>query len=75
MSPPLIAQVADDILPDGGLETAIWVLIAAVIVGLYLIVRRTRKKTMNHYLDREQREQEMKERDPDLRKDEPDGDA
>lgn len=54
-------------LPIGGAETIIWVLVAALIVGLYLIIRRTRIKSRNHYLNRAEREAEMRKNDPDMR--------
>ncbi len=54
-------------LPSGGADTVIWVLVAALIVGLYLIIRRTRIKSRNHYLDRADREADMRRDDPDMR--------
>ncbi len=54
-------------LPSGGAETVIWLLVAALIVGLYLIIRRTRIKSREHYLDRTQREDQMRRDDPDMR--------
>lgn len=54
-------------LPTGGAETIVWVLVAALIVGLYLIIRRTRIKSRNHYLNRAEREAEMRKNDPDMR--------
>ena len=63
---PLFAQTGAP-LPSGGAEAVIWVLVAAVIVGLYLIVRRTRIKSRKHFLDRADRETEMRRSDPDMR--------
>jgi len=54
-------------LPSGGAEAVVWVLVAALIVGLYLVIRRTRIKSRNHYLDQGERESEMRKNDPDLR--------
>ncbi len=54
-------------LPSGGAETVIWLLVAALIVGLYLIIRRTRIKSREHYLDRTQREDQMRRNDPDMK--------
>jgi len=65
MSSP-IAQAATG-LPSGGAETVVWLLVAAVIVGLYLVVRRTRNASRRDYLDRRRREEEMRKNDPDMR--------
>ena len=54
-------------LPSGGAEAVVWVLVAALIVGLYLVIRRTRMKSRNYYLDQAERESEMRENDPDMR--------
>ncbi len=54
-------------LPSGGAEAVVWVLVAALIVGLYLIIRRTRVKSRKHYLDRADRETETRRSDPDMR--------
>lgn len=63
---PLFAQTGSP-LPSGGAEAVIWVLVAAVIVGLYLVVRHTRIKSRRHYLDRVRREEEMRRNDPDMK--------
>ncbi|MCJ7780582.1 MAG: hypothetical protein MUQ27_07135 [Acidimicrobiia bacterium] len=63
---PLFAQTGSP-LPSGGAETVIWVLVAAVIVGLYLIVRRTRIKSRRHYLDRVKREEDVRRNDRDIK--------
>ena len=54
-------------LPEGGAEAVVWLLVAGVITGLYLLLRRTRTRSRQHYLDREQREEEMRRNDPDMR--------
>jgi hypothetical protein len=54
-------------LPSGGAEAVVWVLVAALIVGLYLVIRRTRIKSRKHYLDRADRETEMRRSDPDMK--------
>lgn len=53
-------------LPDGTAEAVVWIAIAAVIVGLYLIIRRTRLKSRDDYLNQAEREAEMRENDPDM---------
>jgi len=63
---PLLLQIGSP-LPSGFAEVVVWLAVAAVIVGLYLVIRRTRARTQRHYLDREQREQQMRRNDPDMR--------
>ena len=54
-------------LPSSGAEAVVWVLVAALIVGLYLVIRRTRIRSRKHYLDRAERETEMRRSDPDMK--------
>ena len=64
--PSVFAQT-DSPLPSGGADAIMWVLVATLIVGLYLIIRRTRIKSRKHYLNRAQRETEMRKNDPDMK--------
>jgi len=64
--PAVFAQIDSPIL-SGGTEAIVWVVVAAIIVGLYLIIRHTRIKSRKHYLDRAQRETEKRKNDPDMR--------
>jgi len=64
---PLVFAQTRSSLPSGSAEVAIWLVLAAVIVGLYLIIRKTRNTSRRHYLNRQQHEEEMKRRDPDMR--------
>ncbi len=63
----MFVSFAQVTLPSGGAETAVWLLVAALIVGLYLLIRHTRISSRRQYLDRERREDEMKRNDPDMR--------
>lgn len=54
-------------LPSGGAETLVWLIVASVIVGLYLVTRRTRIKSRRHYLDGQERQEELRRIDPDMR--------
>jgi len=54
-------------LPSGFAEVIAWLLVAAVIVGLYLVLRRTRINSRRHYMDRAEREEEQRRNDPDMR--------
>ena len=54
-------------LPDGGgLSWLPWLLGAGVILGLWFVVARTRKRTYNAYWERRKREQERRANDPDM---------
>lgn len=55
------------VFPEGGAEAVVWLLVAAVITGLYLVIRRTRIRSRRHYLDRARREEEIRRNDPDMR--------
>ena len=65
----MLSNVAQDAvsLPDSGAEAVVWAVIAAVIVGLYLVIRRTRLKSRDEYLDQAEREAEMRKNDPDMK--------
>ena len=54
-------------LPNGGAEVVVWAVIAVVIVGLYLIIRRTRLKSRDEYMDQAERGAEMRTNDPDMK--------
>ena len=62
----LFAQTGTS-LPSGGTEAVVWVFVAALIVGLYLIIRRTRIKSRKHYLDRADGETKIRRSDPDMK--------
>ncbi|MDX1689561.1 MAG: hypothetical protein R3290_00920 [Acidimicrobiia bacterium] len=56
----LLAQ-ADDTgldLPDDGAAWIVWLLVAGVIVGLYLVVQRTRERAEREYWERKREEDE-----------------
>ena len=65
VSAGLIAQVVD--LPEaGGGGWFFWLLGAAVILGLWFVISRTRKRTYNAYWERKQREADLRANDPDM---------
>lgn len=66
---PLVLAQTGSSLPKGGVEAVVWLLVASVIVGLYLIIRRTRIKTRRHYLDQQKHQEENRRNDPDMRND------
>lgn len=45
----------------------VWLLLGAGIVGLFMIINRTRKRSYRHYMDKAAREAEMKANDPDMK--------
>ncbi len=58
-------------LPDTGSgEVLLWLLLAAGIVVLYLIVSRTRKRSYRDYIRRTDPEAELRSKDPDMKKEE-----
>ncbi len=65
----LLAQETSTIPEAGGGAILIWLLLGAGIIGLYLVVNRTRRRSYGNYMSRAEREAEMKENDPDMRKD------
>lgn len=67
MHAQIVAQETN--LPDGGGgQILFWLIGAGVILGLWFIIARTRKKSYNAYWDRRRSEQQLKDNDPDLAK-------
>ncbi len=72
MLPVLVAAEPQGSLPGGGAETVVWVVVGAVLVGLYLLLRRTRRRSERAFMDARRREEQLRANDPDLRRpDEP----
>ncbi len=64
----ILAQTTELSLPtSGGGEIVAWLLLAGGIVGLFLIINRTRKRSYRHYMDQAKREAELKANDPDMK--------
>ncbi len=63
--------------PDGFVETIpddpgaqiVWGLILAALVAGYFLTARSRRRATEHYLDAKRREQELRDNDPDMKKD------
>lgn len=68
----LFAQIlAQDIepLPSGGAgQIFFWVLGAGIILGLWFIVARSRRRSYNAYWERKRREEQRRLDDPDMAK-------
>lgn len=63
----LLAQETSTIPEAGGGAILLWVVLAAGIVGLYVLITRTRKRSYRDYMSRAEREAEMKANDPDMK--------
>lgn len=60
---------SDSILPDETSARVVWLVVAAVILGLYFLMKTARKKATREYWDRRKAEEERIANDPDMRKD------
>ena len=67
----IVAQEAGFTLPAGE-EIIAWVIGAAVIIGLWVVISRTRKKSYREYWERRRAEEERRRNDPDMAKPEDD---
>lgn len=57
-------------LPDEGNAQVVWAVILAILIAVYWFTARTRRRAAEHHLAAKRREQEMRDNDPDMRKDE-----
>jgi len=46
----------------------VWLVIGSVIVALFMIINRTRKRSYREYMTRTQRQEELRANDPDMKK-------
>ena len=70
LAAPVLAQTELNLPEGGGGEIIVWLILAAIIVGLFLVINRTRKRSFNDYMSRAEREARMKADDPDMKRDE-----
>ena len=63
----MLAQETSTIPEAGGGAIFVWLLLGAGIIGLYVVINRTRKRSYREYMSRAQREEELKANDPDMR--------
>ena len=63
----VLGQADDGIFPDDAGSALIWSLMAAVILGLYFVVRNSRRKADRQYWEQSRREHERRLADPDMR--------
>jgi hypothetical protein len=64
----LLAQETSTIPDAGGGAILIWLLLGAGIIGLYVVINRTRRRSYREYMSRAERDEELKANDPDMRK-------
>ena len=68
----ILATAADEggfTLPDNGVGIVIWIIIAAVLLGAYVLINRTRQRFREDYIRKLNWERELRENDPDMKKD------
>jgi len=69
LAAPVLAQAELNLPEGGGGEIIVWLILAAGIVGLFLVINRTRKRSFNEYMSRAEREAKLKADDPDMKQD------
>jgi hypothetical protein len=62
----VLAQNGADLPEAGGGGIVFWVIGAAVILGLWFVISRTRKRSYNEYWERRRREEQQRLSDPDM---------
>ncbi len=60
---------SDSIIPEDTSARVVWAVLAVIILGLYLLMKASRKKATKEYWDRRKAEEERIANDPDMRKD------
>jgi hypothetical protein len=56
-------------LPDEGNAQVVWAAILVILFAAYWFTARTRRRAAEHHLAAKRREQELRDNDPDMRKD------
>jgi heme exporter protein D len=64
----LLAQETSTIPEAGGGAILVWLLLAMGIIGLYVVITRTTRRSYKDFLSRPEREAELKANDPDMKK-------
>ena len=65
MYPQIVAQETN--LPEGGGgQIVFWLIGAGVILGLWFVIARSRKRSYNAYWERKRKEQQLRDSDPDM---------
>jgi len=58
-----------DTLPDDPGARVVWVLVLAALAAGYFFAARARRRSAEHYLAAKKREQELRDNDPDIKRD------
>lgn len=69
----LLATASDEggfTLPDNPVGIVIWVILAAVILGAWFLMKRTRQRFHDDYIRKLNWEKELRANDPDMKKEE-----
>ena len=68
----LLAAASDEggfTRPDIVVGIVFWLILAGVILGAYILINRTRRRFREDYIRKLNWEKELRENDPDMRKD------
>jgi hypothetical protein len=68
-APVILTEATDGILPEDPGARVVFVIIGIAILGLYFLLRRTRRRSEAAYWERRKRERELRDNDPDMRRD------
>ena len=69
VAPILLTEASDGVVPADPGARILFVIIGVVILGLYFLLRATRRRSEDAYWERRQREQDRRNADPDMRSD------
>lgn len=67
--PVILTESTDGILPEDPGARVVFVIVGIVILGLHFLLRRTRRRSEAAYWERRRQEQELRDNDPDMRRD------
>lgn len=65
----LMAQDADGIIPnqpDDNASLLVFLVVGVALVGVYWLIRRSRRRSEDAYWDRKAREEDLRRNDPDM---------
>jgi heme exporter protein D len=62
-----LAQETSTIPETGSGAILVWLLLALGMIGLYVVITRTAKRSYKDYMSRADREAELKANDPDMK--------
>jgi hypothetical protein len=58
-----------DTLPDDTAGQVVWGVVLALLIGGYFLAKRSRNKARDHYYAAKRREADLRDNDPDMKKD------